>query len=298
MSAPDTLTLASLRATDFAPGQLGVLGDPIAHSLSPMMHNAAIATLVATHPRLAGVRYHRLHITAEELPAALALLHAKRFAGVNLTVPHKIQALSIAESLSPEARRAESVNTLVRTSTGWTGHTTDGQGFLEALRERSGRTTKGRPVILLGSGGAARAVAAACLADGCASLHLYNRDAAKAADLAATLADPRAQSAGLAEIKASPDAVIVNCTTLGLKPTDASPFPAALLAPGQFVFDTTYGSGASQLLNDASNRGIKACDGRSMLRWQGALAFRLWNGILPPEAPMRAALGETTPPIS
>ena len=295
MSAPDTLTLASLQTAEFAPGQLGVLGDPIAHSLSPAMHNAAIATLLPTNPRLAGVRYHRLHITAEELPEALALLHAKGFAGVNLTVPHKIQALSLAESLSPEARRAESVNTLIRTATGWTGDTTDGQGFLEALRERTGNTTKGRPVILLGSGGAARAVAAACLADGCASLHLHNRDVAKAAALASALADPRVQAAGLAEIKAAPDAVIVNCTTLGLKPSDASPFPVALLAAGQFIFDTTYGSEASRLLKDASEYCVAHCDGRSMLRWQGALAFRLWNGMLPPEAPMRAALGETAP---
>ena len=295
MSAPDTLTLASLRTTEFAPGQLGVLGDPIAHSLSPAMHNAALAKLLPTNPRLTGVRYHRLHITAEELPEALSLLHAKGFAGVNLTVPHKIQALSLVESLSPEARRAESVNTLTRTAASWAGHTTDGQGFLEALRERTGRTTNGRPVILLGSGGAARAVAAACLDDGCASLHLHNRDSAKAADLASALADPRVQAAGLTEIKADPSAVIVNCTTLGLKPTDASPFPAALLAAGQFVFDTTYGSEASRLLKDARERGIACCDGRSMLRWQGALAFRLWNGMLPPEAPMREALGETAP---
>ncbi len=295
MTSPDTLTLASLRSTEFAPGQLGVLGDPIAHSLSPAMHNAAIATLLPTNPRLAGVRYHRLHITAGELPEALAVLHTKGFAGVNLTIPHKIQALSIVESLSSEARRAESVNTLVRTADGWAGDTTDGQGFLEALREHSGRTTKGRPVILLGSGGAARAVAAACLADGCASLQLHNRDAAKASDLAAALGDRRVQAAGLAEIKASPDAVIVNCTALGLKPTDASPFPAALLAAGQFVFDTTYGSEASRLLMDARERGLAYCDGRSMLRWQGALAFRLWNGIIPPEAPMRAALGEIAP---
>ena len=137
MSAPDTLTLASLRTTAFAPGQLGVLGDPIAHSLSPVMHNAALAQLAPAHPRLAGVRYHRLHITAGELPEALKLLHAQGFAGVNLTVPHKIQALTLVETLSPEARRAESVNTLVRTPTGWAGHTTDGQGFLEALRELS-----------------------------------------------------------------------------------------------------------------------------------------------------------------
>jgi shikimate dehydrogenase len=293
MSAPDTLTLASLRTAAFAPGQLGVLGDPIAHSLSPAMHNAALATLLPTHPRLTGVRYHRLHITAEELPEALTLLHALGFAGVNLTVPHKIQALTLVETLSPEAKRAASVNTLVRMSTGWAGHTTDGQGFLEALRERSGRTTPGRPVILLGSGGAARAVAAACLADGCAELSLHNRDVAKAADLATALADPRVRADGLTEIKASSDAVIINCTTLGLKPTDASPFPAELLAIGQFVFDTTYGAEPSRLLKDATDRGIASCDGRSMLRWQGALAFRLWNGMLPPEAPMRAALGES-----
>jgi shikimate dehydrogenase len=295
MSAPDTLTLASLRTAAFAPGQLGVLGDPIAHSLSPAMHNAALAMLLPTHPRLAGVRYHRLHITAAELPEALALLHARGFAGVNLTVPHKIQALSLVETLAPEARRAESVNTLVRTPTGWAGHTTDGQGFLEALRERTGGTTRGRPVILLGSGGAARAVAAACLDDGCASLSLHNRDVANAADLAATLADPRVRAAGLDEIKASPDAVIVNCTTLGLKRTDASPFPAELLAVGQFVFDTTYGDATSCLLRQAQARGVAGCDGRSMLRWQGALAFRLWNGMLPPDAPMRAALGESAP---
>jgi len=293
MSAPDTLTLASLRTTDFAPGQLGVLGDPIAHSLSPAMHNAALATLLPTQPRLAGVRYHRLHITAEELPEALTLLHAKGFAGVNLTVPHKIQALTLVETLSSEAKRAASVNTLVRTPTGWAGHTTDGQGFLEALRERSGRTTQGRPVILLGSGGAARAVAAACLDDGCASLSLHNRDVAKATDLAGAFADARVRASGLADIKASPDAVIVNCTTLGLKPTDASPFPAELLAAGQFVFDTTYGAELSRLLKDGKERGLAACDGRSMLRWQGALAFRLWNGMLPPDAPMRTALGES-----
>ena len=295
MSAPDTLTLASLRTTAFAPGQLGVLGDPIAHSLSPAMHDAAIATLLPTHPRLAGVRYHRLHIAAGELPEALTLLHAGGFAGLNLTVPHKIQALALAENLSPEARRAESVNTLVRTPTGWAGHTTDGQGFLEALRERSGRATRGRPVILLGSGGAARAVAAACLDDGCATLRLHNRDVAKAADLAVALADPRVHAAGLAEIAGAPDAVIVNCTTLGLKPTDASPFPSTLLAAGQFVFDTTYGTEPSRLLKDARERGVACCDGRPMLRWQGALAFRLWNGMLPPDAPMRAALGESAP---
>jgi shikimate dehydrogenase len=149
--------------------------------------------------------------------------------------------------------------------------------------------------VILGSGGAARAVAAACLDDGCASLSLHNRDVAKAAELAGAFADPRVRAAGLGDIQASPEAVVVNCTTLGLKPTDALLFPAERLAAGQFVFETTYGAEPSRLLKDAKERGVAACDGSPMLRWQGALAFRLWNGMLPPDTPMRAALGESAP---
>ena len=294
MSAPETLTPATLAAATFAGPQLGVLGDPIAHSLSPAMHGAALAALAPTHPALAGWRYHRLHVAAAELPAALRTLHAKGFRGLNLTVPHKVQALGLVETLSPEARRAASVNTLVATPTGWAGHTTDGQGFLEALKERTGRSVEGRPVVLLGAGGAARAVAAACLDAGCASLALHNRDEAKAVELAAALADPRARGAGLAALTELPaGAIVVNCTTLGLKPDDPSPLGAAPLRPGHFVFDTTYASAPSRLLRDARAAGAAGCDGRPMLRWQGALAFRLWTGVLPPAEPMRHALAET-----
>ena len=290
MSAPDTWTLADLRTRTFPHPLLGVLGDPIAHSLSPAMHNAALASLRPTHPTLASLNYLRLHITAAELPAALLRLRELGFAGLNLTVPHKISALSLVTELSDEARRAESVNTLVPTAQGWAGHTTDGQGFLEALREHSGHGISGRPVRLLGAGGAARAVAAACLAAGCSELRIVNRDATKAEALATALADARVRAGDSSSLPA--DAVIVNCTTLGLKPGDTSPLSAELLRPGQFVFDTTYGAHRSQLLQDAAARGVDGCDGRSMLRWQGALAFRLWTGIMPPAAPMRAALGE------
>lgn len=291
MSGPDTLTLADLLGRAFPSPQLGVIGDPIAHSLSPAMHNAALAALRPAHPALAHLAYLRLHITSPELPAALQRLRELNFAGLNLTVPHKIQALTLVTELSDEARRAESVNTLVPTPTGWAGHTTDGQGFLEALREHTGHGIAGRPVHLLGAGGAARAVAAACLAAGCQALTIVNRDARKGAVLGASLQDSRARSAeATAEIPR--EAVIVNCTTLGLKPSDASPLAATMLQPGQFIFDTTYGDQRSRLLTEGAARGVAGCDGRSMLRWQGALAFRLWTGIMPPADPMRAALGE------
>lgn len=296
MNAPETLTLASLATATFPGPQLGVLGDPIAHSLSPAMHGAALAALGPTHPELAGWRYHRLHVTAAELPAALRTLHARGFVGLNLTVPHKVQALGLVETLSPAARRAASVNTLVATPTGWAGHTTDGQGFLEALRERTGASAAGRPVVLLGAGGAARAVAAACLDAGCARLTIQNRDATKAGELADALADTRATGTGLGWPGTLPaGALIVNCTTLGLRTDDPSPLGATALRPGHFVFDTTYAAAPSRLLRDARAAGADGCDGRPMLRWQGALAFRLWTGILPPPDPMRLALAEPAP---
>lgn len=289
--ALDATAIASLRPDG---PRLGVLGDPIAHSLSPQMHAAAIAALGPGSPEIARLRYLRLHVKAEELPDALRTLHGAGFVGLNLTVPHKVAALDLAESLSPEARRAGSVNTLVRTATGWAGRTTDGRGFLEALREKSGGGVKGRPVVILGAGGAARAVAAACLDDGCASLTVANRDAAKAASVTSQLGGG-ARSTGLtASLRPPEDAVIVNCTTLGLKPEDPSPLSRDALLAGQFVFDTTYGRTDSRLLRDARAAGAQGCDGRPMLRWQGALAFREWTGILPPSEPMRAAIGERT----
>ena len=292
MSTDDALDAAAIAALRPDGPRLGVLGDPIAHSLSPQMHAAAIAALSPSAPELGRLRYLRLHVKPEELAGALRALHAAGFLGLNLTVPHKVRALDLAESLSAEARRAGSVNTLVRTGSGWAGRTTDGRGFLEALREKSGGGVRGRPVVILGAGGAARAVAAACLDEGCSSLLIANRDAEKAAAVTAQLGGV-AKPAGLtAALRPAADAVIVNCTTLGLKPDDPSPLPREALLPGHFVFDTTYGRSESRLLRDAREAGARGCDGRPMLRWQGALAFREWTGTLPPPEPMRAAIGE------
>ncbi|MFM7398325.1 MAG: shikimate dehydrogenase family protein [Verrucomicrobiota bacterium] len=294
MSPDDALDAAAIAGLRPEGPRLGVLGDPIAHSRSPQMHAAAIAALASASPEVEKLRYLRLHVKAEELPEALRALHAAGFIGLNLTVPHKVAALGLAESLSPEARRAGSVNTLVRTEQGWSGRTTDGRGFLEALKERSGRGVQGRPVIILGAGGAARAVAAACLDGGCSSLLVASRDAAKAAAVTGQLGGGARSSGLTASLRPPKDAVIVNCTTLGLKPDDPSPLHRDALLAGQFVFDTTYGRTDSRLLRDARAAGAQGCDGRPMLRWQGALAFREWTGILPPAVPMRDAIGERT----
>ena len=215
------------------------------------------------------------------------------FIGLNLTVPHKIAALSLVKSLSAEAQKAESVNTLVPTQDGWTGHTTDGQGFLEALTEYSGSGVGQKDVVILGAGGAARAIAASCLQANCRSLTIANRDKTKAEKLAEALKDSRVSASELKQIKTIPlGAIVVNCTTLGLKADDELPIAESLLKGASFIFDTTYGSHKTSLIKSAKKLSIKSCDGRSMLRWQGALAFKLWTGITPPHEPMRAALGE------
>ena len=257
------------------------------------MHNAALQALAKNHPQLSHIKYLRLHIKPEELAQALTVLRSKNFLGLNLTVPHKIAALGLVKSLSPEARKAESVNTLVRMQEGWAGHTTDGQGFLEALAEYSGSGVIQKDIIILGAGGAARAIAAACLEAHCHSLIIANRDITKAKNLVEALNNPRASAVGLKEISTiKSGSIIVNCTTLGLKPEDELPIAELLLKNAGFIFDTTYGAHETSLIKSAKKLGLKCCDGRSMLRWQGALAFKLWTGINPPHEPMRTALGE------
>ena len=289
----NSLTLKEILSMDFPHPCLAVLGDPISHSLSPAMHNAALQTLAKDHPELRQVKYLRLHIKPEELAETLAVLRTKNFIGLNLTVPHKIAALGLVKSLSTEAKKSESVNTLVPMQDGWAGHTTDGQGFLEALTEYSGGSVAQKDIIILGAGGAARAIATTCLQSGCRTLIIANRDIAKAKNLVSALSDPKVSAVGLKDITTiKSGSIIVNCTTLGLKPEDESPLAESVLKNAVFIFDTTYGAHQTNLIKLAKNLGIKSCDGRSMLRWQGALAFKLWTGITPPHEPMRAALGE------
>jgi len=169
--APPVLTLADLESWSVPGIGLAVLGSPVAHSLSPAMHNAALAGLAAVEPSFAGWRYHKFEIAPAGLARALALLHARGFAGVNLTVPHKEAGLVLAESADAFARAAGAANTLVRTATGWHAGNTDGIGLARAIRGELGVDLSGQTVILLGAGGAARAAAAQCLTDGGASLY-------------------------------------------------------------------------------------------------------------------------------
>lgn len=292
MAPPETLTLADLTAGRFQAGDFAVLGDPVAHSLSPVMHQAALTLLAPGNPLLRGRRYHRIHVTAGELPEALAKLRLLGAGGLNLTVPHKTEGLRLAQERDLSAQDCGAANTLAPVPSGWRAFNTDGLGFAEALAERGGSGPAGRTMVLLGAGGAARAIATASLRLGCASLRILNRTADKAEALASQLADARVSHGALSDPGIPEGATLVNCTTLGLRAEDPSPLPASVLRGAALVYDTTYGAHRSALLREADALRIPGCDGRSMLRWQGALAFRIWTGILPPLHAMARALGE------
>ena len=154
-------TLADLAAWSRPGTSLAVLGHPIKHSISPPMHNAALAELARAHPRFTDWQYVRFEIHPADLPRALDLLHAKQFRGVNLTVPHKIIAFDRVAEIDPAARPVGAVNTLRWTERGWHGFNTDGYGLAAAVRETLDLDLTGAPIVLLGAGGAARGAAVA-----------------------------------------------------------------------------------------------------------------------------------------
>ena len=287
-------TIDDLRTWTRTEASFAVLGKPIAHSLSPKMHNAAFAALQERDPHFARYRYFRFEIAPEALDEALPLFFEKNFHGLNLTIPHKVATLPLLKAISPEAEIIGAANTLVRNDKlgGWHGENTDGRGFARAAEMQLGIRLTGTQIVLLGAGGAARAIAATALAQDCASLTIVNRSRERAETLASALTQFRIPNATLRifspdEIR-NPDfeicnsrtpALVVNATALGLKPDDASPFPAELLQAGMAVYDTTYGSHTSALVAAAREHDLPAADGRSMLAWQGALAFELWNNV-------------------
>lgn len=311
-AAEKVFTLADLRAWTRAEPSFAVLGKPIAHSLSPKMHDAALdaAARERSAPELAARRYFRFEIAPEELGEALPLFFAKNFLGLNLTIPHKVAALPLLKKISPEAEIIGAANTLARDDAlgGWRGENTDGRGFARAAEMSLGVKLAGTRVVLLGAGGAARAIAATALAQGCASLTIVNRSRDRAEALARALSEEislkriptsdknvASPKSGFPKISVlSPDEIrdfrgegktlVVNATPLGLKPGDPSPFPPELFRDGFAAYDTTYGAHVPALVAAARERGVPAADGRAMLAWQGALAFELWNGVPAAEA--------------
>jgi shikimate dehydrogenase len=261
---------------------VGVIGDPVDHSRSPAMHNAAFAVLDLDWV------YVAFPVPRGEGAAAVRAVPALGLAGLNVTMPHKAEAASACDDLAPEAAALGSVNTVVNADGTLAGHSTDGDGFLRALDDE-GVAATGRRVLVLGAGGAARAIVYALGRSGAAVTVAARRpDAAR--DAAALARDGAA--ADLVEIAVEQFDVIVNATPLGMR-GESPPFDLDRLHEGQFVFDTVYPVD-TPLLVEARARGLRAAGGLGMLVHQGALSFTLWTGITPPIDVMRAAAAAGT----
>jgi shikimate dehydrogenase len=279
--ADPVLSLRDLEGWSYAGTALAVLGHPIAHSLSPRMHNAALAALARTAPRFGGWRYFRFDVPPEELPRALPLFHARGFHGLNLTVPHKVIALPHLIGIDGPARAAGATNTLVRQDGGWHGFNTDGYGLSAALRENLGLNLAGATVLLLGAGGAARGAAVECLRRGCAALRIANRTAGNLDALVGELT-PLAGGISVAPLdpaRLPAGALVINATSAGLKPGDPLPIDLTQLPRPAAVFDMIYNPPETPLLHQARALGIPAANGLAMLVHQGAKALEHWTGI-------------------
>src|SRR5216117_836454 len=268
------------------PVRLGVLGDPVAHSLSPQMQNAALGAC-DIH-----MQYARFHIRANELRSALLFLRRLHFIGINLTVPHKIAAFTQIDEADESATRAGAVNTIRVRDNKLFGSNTDGEGFLRAIRSEFSVDLRDLRVMLIGAGGGTgHAIAWQCALENCERLVLVNRTLEKANALAERLRSffagphvlgPVARLEAVAWDEAALRAqlgdvdLIVNATPLGMNPSDSTPIPARLLAPHHMVFDAVYGPSKTSLLRAAERAGARGANGLPMLLHQGALSFSNW----------------------
>jgi shikimate dehydrogenase len=282
----------SILALPATPVPYAVLGQPVTHSLSPAFQQAAF-----DHCGIEA-RYYRIEVGEEKLAQAVTHLRQVPFGGWNCTVPDKVLMADLCDRLDDSAARFRAVNTVVNAKGILTGHNTDGLGWSRAVREAFGRELSELRLLLLGAGGAARAIAGQALLEKCPALTIANRSAPRARELADYLraqfpdAAPRLICLDPADLRAAIAAadLVVNVTSAGLDPTAPPILTAPLLRPGLLVFDTLYGSATKKLRTETETAGARWSDGLGMLLHQGAASFSLWTGREAPLEIMRAAL--------
>lgn len=270
-----------------------VLGHPIGHSLSPVMHNASFQAL-----RLDAV-YLAFDVHPDRLMPVLPAMRDMGFRGVNLTVPLKEVAFRGLEVLDETAKRLGAVNTVeMLPDGGLKGHNTDGDGFLAAVEEAFERGVEDLSVFVLGTGGAGRAVALTCAACGAKRLILADLDAERARQLrddvqvVAPKMDVTLVPGDTAELcRTARDAdLVVQATPVGMKLSDPSPLAADAFRPGHMAFDLVYMYPETAFMKAATSGGGRAVNGLGMLLHQGARAYTIWTGQTADTATMRAAL--------
>ena len=261
---------------------MGIVGWPVAHSLSPAIHNAAFAALGM------GWIYVPLPVAPDAIGQALDGLRALGFAGANVTMPHKTEVARRCSSLSEDADRLQAVNTIVVEGEFLHGHNTDAPGFDRFLRRDAGFDPAGRSALLFGAGGAARAAALALARSGLGELTVAARDPGRAGDLTDALKGLATSVRVVAfdEGAGTTADLVVNATPIG-SAGESLPLPA--LGPGQIVVDLLYQPSQTPMQTLARAAGATAFGGLGLLLEQAALSFELWTGMPAPLEVMSAA---------
>lgn len=280
-------------ATRVTPGLLGLIGHPVGHSISPAFQQAALDALAID------ARYARWDTPPEALAARVEALRRPPFLGANVTVPHKEAVIALLDDVDDLARRTGAVNTIVRDGERLSGSNTDIAGFRRALRAAGGFSVAGKRAVVLGAGGAARAVVLALELEDAASVAVANRHAERAVRLVRDLGAVGGHrlvalpwDAATSRDRLREADLLVNCTTLGLAGgavTTASPVAAAALHSGLFVCDIVANPPVTPLLAAATAAGSACLGGLPMLVYQGAASFQRWTGREAPVAVMLSA---------
>lgn len=278
-------------AANYQAELVGVFGQPVAENPTGVMQEAGFASAALNW------RYLNFEVPPDKLGAAMQALDALGMRGINLTIPHKVAVIEHLDELSPEARAIGAVNTVRIEAGKKIGENTDGKGFLRGVRADAGMNPEGKRVVMLGAGGAARAIGTELVLAGAADLLVVNRSPSRGEPM---VADLRSATGGSVQFERwqgtyavpSDCDLFVNATSIGLYPdVDAMP-PVDFSGAREdlLVADAVFNPPATRLLATAKAHGLPTLDGLSMLVYQGVIAFEMWTGQSPDEGAMKAAL--------
>ncbi|OAB34012.1 shikimate dehydrogenase [Paenibacillus glacialis] len=267
---------------------LAVIGDPIVHSKSPVMHNAALAAL--------GIEgeYFPLHVSREDLGSAISRIRELGFRGINVTIPHKVDVMAYVDRIDDSASRIGAVNTILNENGILTGYNTDGIGYVRSLKDETQVDLRGKSIMVLGAGGAARGIIYALAQEEPKTIVIANRTEDKAIQMAEewkSLVNISAITMDKIEGILPDIDVVINTTSIGMHPkTSQSVIDPEMIPPGIIVSDLIYNPLTTELLKKSHERGCTIHGGLGMFINQGAYALEYWTGMPAPIETMRTAV--------
>ena len=279
MDTNKSYTINDLADWGFDGKSLAVIGHPIKHSLSPIMHNALINSLSNRNDEYKDWAYFKFDIQPDHLQQALKLFYEKNFLGLNLTVPHKVMALDFTKVISNEAINVGAINTLKWTQSGYEGFNTDGYGLSRAIINDFDLNLENNNILIIGAGGAARAAVVESLNNSCDSIFIKNRSSERLDALLNDIIhlDPNKKISRFESETILPsNGVVINATSIGLNQDDPIPIDFNLIPQSWAIYDMVYSPSETNLVKQAKQLGYQASMGLSMLSFQGAKSFEIW----------------------